>query len=98
MATNYECVISVLATHREARRWADEAVAIDLLAQLGLDAAGEVGAVPMPAVAGEIETKHYTDGSSATGPAPLPDLSPEQQAAQQGAMQQAANDGAALQV
>ena len=23
-----------------------------------------------------IETKHYTDGSSATGPAPLPDLSP----------------------
>ena len=30
-----------------------------------------------------IETKNYSDGSSATGPAPLPDLSPEQQAAQQ---------------
>jgi hypothetical protein len=27
------------------------------------------------------ETKHYSDGSSATGPAPLPDLSPDQQAA-----------------
>lgn len=24
----------------------------------------------------DIETKHYSDGSSATGPAPLPDLSP----------------------
>lgn len=29
----------------------------------------------------DTETKHYTDGSSATGPGPLPDLSPEQQAA-----------------
>ena len=27
-----------------------------------------------------LETKHYTDGSSATGEAPLPDHSPEQQA------------------
>jgi hypothetical protein len=26
-----------------------------------------------------IETKHYSDGTSATGAAPLPDLSPEQQ-------------------
>lgn len=39
--TNLECVIAVLASHREARRWTDEAVAHDLLAQLGLDAAGE---------------------------------------------------------
>lgn len=39
--TNLECVIAVLASHREARRWADEAVALDLLAQLGLDAAGD---------------------------------------------------------
>jgi hypothetical protein len=31
----------VLVSHREARRWTDEAVALDLLAQLGLDAAGE---------------------------------------------------------
>jgi hypothetical protein len=29
-----------------------------------------------------IETKNYSDGSSATGPAPLPELSPAQQAAQ----------------
>jgi hypothetical protein len=29
------------------------------------------------------ETKHYSDGSSATGPAPLPDLSPDQQAAEE---------------
>ncbi len=31
------------------------------------------------------ETKNYSDGSSATGPAPLPNLSPDQQAAQQAA-------------
>jgi hypothetical protein len=39
--TNLECVIAVLISHREARRWTDEAVAHDLLAQLGLDAAGD---------------------------------------------------------
>lgn len=39
--TNLECAIAVLASHRDARRWTDEAVALDLLAQLGLDAAGE---------------------------------------------------------
>jgi len=27
----------------------------------------------------EVETKHYSDGTSATGTAPLPDLSPAQQ-------------------
>jgi hypothetical protein len=36
--TNLECVVAVLAKHRDNRRWADEDVAIDLLAQLGLDA------------------------------------------------------------
>ena len=30
-----------------------------------------------------VETKHYTDGSSATGVAPLPDLSPDQQRQQE---------------
>lgn len=29
----------------------------------------------------DIETKHYSDGTSATGPGPLPDLSPAQQEA-----------------
>ena len=38
---NMECVVAVLASHREARHWSDEAVALDLLAQLGLDAQGE---------------------------------------------------------
>jgi hypothetical protein len=40
---NLECVISVLERHREARRWADEAVARDLLAALGLDEKAETG-------------------------------------------------------
>lgn len=34
---NLECVMSALASHREARRWSDETVAIDILAQLGMD-------------------------------------------------------------
>lgn len=48
MATNYESVVSVLAAHREARRWSDEAVAADLCARLGIDPAGEVVAGPQP--------------------------------------------------
>lgn len=40
--TNLECAVAVLTKHREARQWTDEAVAADLLAQLGLDAAAEV--------------------------------------------------------
>lgn len=39
--TNLECAILVLEKHREARQWTDNAVAVELLAQLGLDAAGE---------------------------------------------------------
>lgn len=38
---NLQCVINVLSSHREARRWSDESVAIDILAQLGVDDAGE---------------------------------------------------------
>lgn len=90
-----EVAIAVLAAHREARRWSDEAVAADLLAKLGLDASGEVvAATPLPdgPAMHETVTKHYSDGSSATGPGPLSDMSPEQQAAQ------AANDGASNQV
>lgn len=34
----------------------------------------------MPVKDGLTETKRYGDGASATGPAPLPDRSPEQQA------------------
>jgi hypothetical protein len=40
MTTNVECVVNVLAAHREARQWSDAAVATDLVAQLGLDPAG----------------------------------------------------------
>lgn len=38
---NLECAMAVLAAHREARQWDDRAVAVDLVAQLGLDWAGE---------------------------------------------------------
>lgn len=41
MTTNLECVVNVLAAHREARHWTDEAAAADVVAQLGLDPAGE---------------------------------------------------------
>lgn len=34
---NFECVVAVLSAHRDARAWADHAVANDLLEQLGLD-------------------------------------------------------------
>lgn len=38
---NIDCIIAVLRSHREARAWTDEAVALDLLAQLGLDFDGD---------------------------------------------------------
>ena len=47
--------------------------------------AADSGATPLPENGGAtelvIETKEYADGSSATGVAPLPDLSPDEQAA-----------------
>jgi len=50
---------------------------------------GEPSAADLDAVEAEknlvIETKQYSDGSSATGVAPLPDQSPEQQAAAESA-------------
>src|SRR3954464_7559491 len=36
MTTNRECVVAALAGHRQAGPWTDEAVADDLVAQLGL--------------------------------------------------------------
>jgi hypothetical protein len=39
--TNLQAVIAILAAHREGRKWTDEAVAADLVAQLGLDPAGD---------------------------------------------------------
>jgi hypothetical protein len=43
----------------------------------------------------KIETKNYTDGSSATGPAPLPDQSPAQQDAAKAALSLPAQQAAA---
>lgn len=45
--TNLECVVATLEAHREARQWADHAVALAVLARLGLSAEDEVG-VPAP--------------------------------------------------
>ena len=54
--TNLEITIATLAAHREARRWSDDAVAIDLLARLGLDAAAVHGAVePVVEVVAAVE-------------------------------------------
>jgi hypothetical protein len=38
---NMECIVAVLTAHREHRHWTDEAVAMDLVAQLGIDPVGE---------------------------------------------------------
>lgn len=37
---NFDCAVAVLARHREARHWTDDAVAADLVAQFGLDPTG----------------------------------------------------------
>ncbi len=46
--TNMECAIAVLAAHREARAWTDEAVATELLWQLGLTPDGVAANVAPP--------------------------------------------------
>lgn len=58
--TNLECVMAVLESHREARRWNDETVAIDILAQLGVD---DVGQAPnaAPVQDDDHETVHGPD-------------------------------------
>ena len=56
--TNLECVMNILASHREARKWDDHAVAVDLVAQLGLkpDDVAENAIVPVnPALVTEAE-------------------------------------------
>jgi hypothetical protein len=45
---NMECAIACLTAHREARGWTDQAVAADLLAQLGLDPEGEAKNAVVP--------------------------------------------------
>ncbi len=52
--TNLEMAIEVLAAHREARQWADEAVARDMLDRFGIDADGEVKG-------DEPEVEHHDD-------------------------------------
>jgi hypothetical protein len=72
---NLQCVIAVLSRHREARKWADEAVATDVLAQLGLDASGEAEhavividptlVTETEVVAAELAVKEATDKAKA---------------------------------
>jgi hypothetical protein len=38
---NLDCAVATLVLHREARQWDDQAVATDLLRQLGVDPVGE---------------------------------------------------------
>lgn len=47
---NLDCAIAVLAAHREGRQWDDRAVAMDMLAQLGLKPDGDAknAVVPVP--------------------------------------------------
>jgi len=69
MTTNLECAVSVLSGHREARQWTDEAVAADLVAQLGLDPAGEAKnakPVVMPGITEDEVVAHETAAKEAT--------------------------------
>lgn len=70
--TNLECVIAILANHREARRWADEAVALDVLTGLGLDGASET---THAAGVAEAETSVVDDDPPARVD-PMPDSEP----------------------
>jgi len=68
MTTNLECAVSVLSGHREARQWTDEAVAADLVAQLGLDPAGEAKnakPVVMPGITEDEVVAHETAAKEA---------------------------------
>lgn len=51
--TNLDLATGILEKHRQARNWTDLAVAVDLLAQFGLDPAGTVGAVVVEAPAAQ---------------------------------------------
>jgi hypothetical protein len=66
--TNLEAAEAVLAAHREARQWTDAAVAADLVAQLGLDPAGEAKnakPVVMPGITEDEVIAHETAAKEA---------------------------------
>lgn len=66
---NLECVMNILAAHREARMWTDEAVARDVMVQLGLDAEGEAAhATPviMPGITEDEVKAHEAAAKEAT--------------------------------
>lgn len=64
---NLTCAIGILAKHREARHWTDEDVAADLVAQLGLDPAGDAkNAAPGPEAEGEAAEDTGTDTDTGT--------------------------------
>lgn len=68
-----------MARHENAAlraKWEASTEGTDEALQKLADAGARKPSVIKPLVT---ETKHYSDGSSATGPAPLPDLSPGQQ-------------------
>lgn len=71
---NLECAMAVLAAHREARQWDDRAVAMDMLAQLGMKPDGEAknAVAPVPpgitedeVLAHEAAAKEATDKAAA---------------------------------
>jgi hypothetical protein len=62
--TNLACAVAVLASHRAARHWTDEAVAADLLMQLGLDVNGEAKN-PTPAVDPSLVTEDQVTAAEA---------------------------------
>jgi hypothetical protein len=69
---NLECVVSVLAAHREARMWNDVAVAADVVAQLELDPAGEAKnakPVTMPGITEDEVLAHETAAKDAVAKA-----------------------------
>jgi hypothetical protein len=69
---NLEATVAVLAAHREARQWTDEAVAADLVAQLGLKPDGEAkNAKPVvpPGITEAEVVAHETAAKEATAKA-----------------------------
>lgn len=69
---NLEATIAVLAAHREARQWSDDAVAADLVAQLGLKPDGEAKnakPVVMPGITEDEVVAHETAAKEAVAKA-----------------------------
>lgn len=74
--TNLELVISILAKHREARMWADESVAADVLAQLGVDPAAAMKVTEAEVLAAEAAAQEATDRAVAYRAALVAALTP----------------------